>query len=160
MDIEEGTGLYEDIENFVIIDLNLPIKYFDRYDLVIDSGTAEHCFNIGNVFSGYHQLLSNGGYLYQWSPFISPNHGFYSINPTLYYDLARDGMFELLDYNLHMFSNYRAYFNCRSRKVPFRSVAKFRLWPWFSSPTMLNEAILQKTSDTFLFPVQSKHLPK
>lgn len=160
IDIQEGTGLAEDVDDFIEMDLNLPISESSQFDLIIDSGTAEHCFNIGRVFSTYHQLLSLGGYLYQWSPFISPNHGFYSINPTLYFDLARDHMFELKDYCLHMYTNYGAYFKCKSRKVPFRTIGKFRLWPWFSSSTMLNEVILKKTSDLFSYPIQSKYLPK
>lgn len=160
IDIEEGTGLSEDVCDFLRIDLNLPFTIDEQFDLIIDSGTAEHCFNIGNVFSGYHKLLSNTGYLYQWSPFISPNHGFYSINPTLYYDLARDCMFDLVEYHLHKFANYRGYFKCRSQNIPFRPVAKFRLYPWSFSSTILNEVILKKSSESFSYPVQSKYLPK
>jgi hypothetical protein len=157
-DINEGTGLSEDIGDFIRIDLNHPVSLVNRFDIIVDSGTAEHCFNIGNVFFIYHQLLSGGGFLYQWTPFISPNHGFYSINPTLYYDLAREGLFQLEDYRLHLFANYRAYFKCKSRFVPFRPTSKFRLWPFFSSSTMLNEVILRKSSDQFTFPVQSKYV--
>lgn len=63
-------------------DLNHPIPYswHDRYDLVIDSGTHEHVFNIGTSLLSAAHLPRHGGLLIGALPFYSPNHGFYNIN--------------------------------------------------------------------------------
>lgn len=46
-------------ENEIILDLNeeLPIMYEKKYDLVIDTGTHEHCFNAGTAFTNMLKLF-------------------------------------------------------------------------------------------------------
>ena len=86
LDINEGTG---PSSAFKRIDLNISlILLYCQYDLVMDSGTAEHCFNIGQTFENYFHMLKPGGLLLQYIPFLSPNHGFWSANPTVVFDIA------------------------------------------------------------------------
>jgi hypothetical protein len=70
-------------------DLNHPITLNRRFDVVINHGTAEHIFNIGQVFRTVHDYTLPGGLMIHESPFTGwIDHGFYSLQPTLFYDLA------------------------------------------------------------------------
>lgn len=159
-DIDSGTGVSEKDSQYINIDLNQSLDHQPApFDLILDSGTSEHCFNIAQVFSTYHSLLACGGYLYQWSPFLSPNHGFYSLNPTLYFDLDREGIFRLISFDLHAFRSYRWFFKCKSRSIFFRRTQKFRIWPWNLSATLLNEVVMKRGDSSFVHPIQSKYLP-
>jgi hypothetical protein len=72
----------------IILDLNrpLPASFTSRYDLVIDTGTCEHCFHIGQAAMNLSQLVRKGGYVVQALPLNSFNHGFYNVNPTWFHD--------------------------------------------------------------------------
>jgi hypothetical protein len=72
----------------IIVDLNLPLPAdFGRtYDLVLDTGTCEHCFNIGQAAVNLASLVKKDGYLIQAMPLHVFNHGFYNVNPTWFHD--------------------------------------------------------------------------
>ena len=72
----------------IIVDLNhpLPAEFRNRYDLVLDTGTCEHCFHIGQAAMNLAQLVRKGGYIVQAMPLNSFNHGFYNVNPTWFHD--------------------------------------------------------------------------
>lgn len=80
-------------------DLNEPIAPGpQRYDVVTNFGTAEHCFNIGAVFESIHNLLTPGGLALHVLPALGDlDHGFYNINPMLYGRLARANGYEIVD---------------------------------------------------------------
>lgn len=69
----------------IVADLNEP-QDFGQFDLVIDPGTLEHCFNIGMALMTAAESVRVGGHILHLSPLNMPNHGFYSISPTLYHD--------------------------------------------------------------------------
>lgn len=72
-----------------VIDLNKPIdsKYHDRYDMVFDGGTSEHCFNVRESLSNVIKLLKIGGRVVHAVPLSGwINHGFYQFSPTLFFD--------------------------------------------------------------------------
>lgn len=82
----------------VILDLNHacdPILH-QRYDLLIDSGTLEHCFNIGQAVRNMVRMAKVGGYIFHGNPLNMYNHGFYNLNPTWYADFYQDNGFEIL----------------------------------------------------------------
>lgn len=66
------------------------------YDFVLDVGTIEHCFNIGQAALNMASLLKAGGIIYHGNPFYMPNHGFYSLNPTWFADFYGQPGFDLL----------------------------------------------------------------
>lgn len=71
-------------------DLNVRYEDGPTYDVVINNGTAEHIFNIGQVFESMHRATKIGGVMIHEAPFVGwVDHGFYSLQPTLFYDLAR-----------------------------------------------------------------------
>lgn len=57
-----------------------------RYDLVIDCGTIEHCFNIGQAMASLAIVTREGGFVFHDNPCNMYNHGFYNLNPTFYHD--------------------------------------------------------------------------
>jgi hypothetical protein len=71
------------------LDLNYPIDLGRQFETVINHGTAEHVFNIGQVFRTIHEHTAPGGLMFHESPFTGwIDHGFYDLQPTLYFDLA------------------------------------------------------------------------
>jgi hypothetical protein len=83
------------------VDLDLNILEWPecdrRHNLVINHGTAEHVFNIANVFKVMHDACEVGGLMIHEAPFTGwTSHGFYTLQPTLFYDLARENGYEMV----------------------------------------------------------------
>lgn len=80
-----------------LVDLNepLPRDLARRFDLVVDTGTCEHCFNVGQAFMNSCEALAQGGMLVHAAPLTRLNHGFWSFNPTVYPDFFEDNGFKL-----------------------------------------------------------------
>src|SRR5579862_643548 len=83
------------------LDLNEPVpEQLPRFDAVTDFGTAEHVFDIAQVFSTMHRLLAPGGLALHCVPaFAFPNHGFYTPNPNVFVELAYANGYELVDFS-------------------------------------------------------------
>ena len=81
----------------IIVDLNhpLPPDFGRRYDIVLDTGTCEHCFNIGTAAMNLAGLVRAQGYLVQALPLNSFNHGFYNVNPTWFHDFYAGNGFRI-----------------------------------------------------------------
>lgn len=80
-----------------IVDLNetLPDDLLARFDLVIDTGTCEHCFNVAMAFSNSCSAVAQGGFLVHAAPLNRFNHGFWNFSPTVYPDYFEDNGFRL-----------------------------------------------------------------
>jgi hypothetical protein len=79
------------------IDLNAPVDLGQRFDMVIDGGTSEHVFNVFQFYKTCHDLTRPGGLMLHNNPFRGwLEHGFYSFNPTFYWDLAGANRYEML----------------------------------------------------------------
>lgn len=88
---------YNGSESALRRDLNGPIDLGEQFDLVINHGTAEHVFNIAQVFRTIHDHCIDGGLMIHESPCIGwLDHGFFNMNPTLFYDLAATNCYELV----------------------------------------------------------------
>jgi hypothetical protein len=88
---------YQGTATALRLDLNGPIALNRRFDVVINHGTAEHIFNVAQVFKTVHDYTVPGGLMMHESPFTGwIEHGFYNLQPTLYFDLA-----EVNQYMLH-----------------------------------------------------------
>ena len=59
---------------------------YEKFDVVLDPGTLEHCFNIAQAFVNVRNLCRPKGHIIHINPANIPNHGFYSISPTAYFD--------------------------------------------------------------------------
>lgn len=82
-------------------DLNGVLKLPRKYDVAINHGTAEHVFSIAQVFYSMHHATLPGGYMIHDAPFTGwIDHGFYSLNPTLFYDLAAANDYDLVSLSI------------------------------------------------------------
>lgn len=82
------------------LDLNNPTDTLPKFDVVTDFGTAEHVYDIAQVFTTMHNLLVPGGLALHCVPaFAFPNHGFYTPNPNLMIEFARANGYELVDFS-------------------------------------------------------------
>jgi len=71
------------------LDLNQPIDLGRRFDIVHNAGTLEHVFDIAQAFRNVHNLTKPGGFMIHHAPFVGwIDHGFYALQPTLFWDLA------------------------------------------------------------------------
>lgn len=79
----------------VELDLNDPIIARPEYDLIIDCGTTEHCFNVGQALKNVANMTALGGYVYHMVPLCSFNHGFWNFSPGVFVDFYEDNGFAI-----------------------------------------------------------------
>lgn len=84
-----------------IIDLNYEAN-LGEYDIVLDPGTIEHCFNVGQAIFNACHAVRPGGVIYHINPMNMMNHGFFNFNPTLWHDLYTQNGWEILSLNATM----------------------------------------------------------
>lgn len=89
VDIKQQYGVED------ICDLNIE-QDLGKYDVVIDPGTLEHCFNVGTAFKNAANAVRKGGVIYHENPASMTNHGFFNFCPTLYMDFYTQNNFELM----------------------------------------------------------------
>lgn len=71
------------------------------YSVVINNGTAEHIFNVANVFRLMHHACKVGGLMIHDAPMQGwLDHGFYCLQPTLFWDLAHANQYEILSFRI------------------------------------------------------------
>lgn len=80
-----------------VVDLNqpLPQDLEARFDFVIDTGTCEHCFNVGQAFQNACAAVNVGGFLIHAAPMNKMNHGFWNFSPTVYPDFFEENGFKI-----------------------------------------------------------------
>ena len=79
------------------LDLNEPIVLNRRFEVVINHGTSEHIFDIAQVFRTIHDLTVPRGLMIHESPLTGwIDHGFYNLQPTLFFDLAAANQYSLI----------------------------------------------------------------
>lgn len=97
---------YYDVDKFdfdkpkIIHDLEKPFnkKYNNFFNLIVDSGTLEHIFDVKSVMANTVKITKIGGYVLHLTPtnnFL--NHGFYQISPTLFYDFYTANGFKVIE---------------------------------------------------------------
>ena len=77
-----------------VVDLNHP-QALGEYDLVIDPGTTEHCFNIAQAAINLAGAVKLGGFISQAIPMSMFNHGYYNLNPKWFADFYSVNGFEI-----------------------------------------------------------------
>lgn len=72
----------------VIHDLNrpIPVELHERYDVLFDSGSLEHVFNVPTALQNYVHLIRQNGLLVLDLPVDGcSGHGFFQFSPELFY---------------------------------------------------------------------------
>jgi len=90
VDISSSRG----IERIVDLNTELPDDLAGQFDIVLDPGTLEHCFNIGQAFRNILKALKPKGTVIHVNPVSMINHGFWNLSPTAYYDWYTDNGFD------------------------------------------------------------------
>lgn len=67
------------------------------WDLVYDGGTAEHIFNIAQVFRTAHELCTPGGLMLYCLPVTDVDHGFWGVQLSVYRGLADANGYAIVD---------------------------------------------------------------
>jgi hypothetical protein len=97
---------YYDIDKFdfdkpkITHDLQYPIdaKFHNFFNLIIDSGTLEHIFDVRSVMENIVRITKVGGYVLQFIPAQNMlNHGFYQFCPTFFHDFYVSNGFEIAE---------------------------------------------------------------
>jgi hypothetical protein len=99
---------YSDNEkpNF-IFDLNYPVpeEYKNRFDVIYDGGTMEHCFSTLQVLKNIHFMLKVGGRVIHASPSNNHvDHGFYMFSPTLFTDYYDTNLWKVHTVNIFKYT--------------------------------------------------------
>mgnify|MGYP001600700455 FL=1 len=82
----------------ILCDLNEPMHLHNDYDIVLDVGTVEHCFNIAQAVMNMAGMVKEGGYIIHENPHSGwGNHGFYSLQPTFFHDFYSTNGFEIIE---------------------------------------------------------------
>ena len=87
-----------------LIDLNsgsTPEDLWNRFDMVLDTGTAEHVFHLPHLLQHMHRLAKVGGRVLHMSPSSNHlDHGFYMFSPTLFWDYYHANRYEINAFKL------------------------------------------------------------
>ncbi len=139
-------------EGALRFDLNDPGLSFQghTFDVAINHGTAEHIFNIGNVFRLMHDLTYEGGLMIHESPFTGwLDHGFYCLQPTLFYDVAAANGYEVVRVACeHLTSRSAFYVNSREELHAMKQQGRL-------ADNLMLFVVLRKTTDApFRVPMQ------
>ena len=82
IDVEKFEGMEE------VANLNYP-QSLGQYDVVLDPGTLEHCWNIGQAWMNVAEAVKPGGRIMHLSPVSMVNHGFWNFCPTAFHDFYK-----------------------------------------------------------------------
>lgn len=89
----EGSKIIHDM-NFTGLDKKLKIKT----DLVFETGTMEHIFNVPVYLENIINILKINGFCMQFIPINNfVDHGFYQFSPTLLFDYYSINGFQIMD---------------------------------------------------------------
>ena len=77
-----------------VVDLNQPHD-LGEYDLVIDPGTSEHCFNVAQGLVNLAGSVKVGGVISPALPMSMFNHGYWNVNPCALVDFYEANGFKV-----------------------------------------------------------------
>lgn len=69
-----------------IVNLNRHSLVTEYYDLVVNPGTLEHCFNIGHAWREAWGAVARGGHILHVFPATMFNHGYWNVSPIAVHD--------------------------------------------------------------------------
>lgn len=143
----------------ILADLNhkIPAAMEQRYDAVMDFGTSEHVFNYPQVLMNSHLLAKPGGFIMHGVPLNMPNHGFYNLSPTLFYDFYGDNHAKTVRCDGYIFKR-------EGDRLAHMVIEKLPQWQRFKMGPIKGEEVVvrytvqkEKHVTDFVFPVQRKY---
>ncbi len=143
VDVQKFEGMEE------ICDLNHP-QDLGRYDVVLDPGTLEHCWNVGQAWLNAANAVKVGGAIMHLSPVSMLNHGFWNFCPTAFFDFYTQNGWEIG--RQEYFKQDREKFKVGSAKG-----AEFERVHIAPEHGMICIAV-RKSNAALIYPTQSKYL--
>lgn len=117
---------------------------------IINHGTAEHIFNIANVFTLMHDACEVGGLMIHEGPFTGwTDHGFYNLQPTLFWDVARVNGYEVVKVAIEHLAS-RSIIHVESRE----QILELRRRDQLPDNAMLWVAMRKTRDAPFVVPIQ------
>lgn len=134
----------------IIADLNMPlgVNHHGKYDVVIDTGTLEHCFNVGTAFENMCRMARIGGFIVSAAPMSKVNHGFWNFSPCAYDNYFRQNRFD----SIFLGAFYKDKAGLKQIEI---SPNKRQLAP---SEAVLMAIARRTEHSTFNLPIQQKYL--
>lgn len=135
-----------------ILDLNGPLEgdLVGSFDIVLDAGTMEHCFNVGQAVRNILDMAKVGGFIIHQNPMTMINHGFYNFSPTFYHDFYGQ--------NGHQLVAPICGIGARGIEVESRKVNHIRRDSVSESITMIMAVARKQHDRPPVWPMQSKYL--
>lgn len=127
-----------------VVDLNVRQEWPRRYDVVINPGTLEHCFDLASAMFNAWRAVDWKGVILHVAPMSMMNHGFVNVCPTLINDFAVANGGRVLD----MKARDRDW-----KDVPVDACGRFR-----APPEAVLYALVQKQIDgPEVIPMQGRY---
>lgn len=143
-----------DVQSFAglerIVDLN-ELQDLGQYDLVIDPGTTEHCFNIGVAMLNAANAVKVGGRIAHTPPMTMVNHGFYNLCPTMLFDFYTQNDWEIEVLEARLLREPRKVFNLIASESATRRASA-------GKDLYLTCVAKRKTDQKLKWPTQTKYL--
>lgn len=132
-------------------DIAVEYGFKQKFNLVTNHGTSEHCFDQARVFQNIHNLCSAGGIMLHALPFQGyVSHGFINYQPCFFRYLAEANNYSLIGLYLTL--------NSESGDVSTYSDELLKHITVMPNSTIALFAILQKTGDDdFRMPLDGKY---
>jgi len=88
----------------ILVDLNESISdvHVEQFDLIIDTGTLEHCFNVGQAFKNICSVVKKDGIFITSAPVSKLNHGYWNFGTIVHKDGFEQNGFEIFKNHLHL----------------------------------------------------------
>lgn len=130
-----------------LVDLNEPIAslYLEQFDLVIDTGTLEHCFNVGQAFKNICSVVKKDGVFITAAPVNNLNHGYWNFGTITHADGFTQNGFEILK---------TTYTNGKSQVLAPKSITRKHI-PIKTAVTIMAKRVEIKD---WSWPTQGKYL--
>jgi len=129
-----------------LIDLNEPIAdiQFEQFDLIIDTGTLEHCFNVGQAFKNICSTVKKDGIFITAAPVSKLDHGYWNFGTIVHLDGFQQNGFEIL----------KTTYTCKN------DIVKPEQMTWKHMPTKTAVTTIAKRTAVkdWVWPTQGKYL--
>ncbi len=130
------------------LDLNQPVDLGSQFDVVSNLGTAEHVFNVAQLFKTIHEHTLPNGLMIHVMPFTGwIDHGFFNFHPTFYWDLAAANRYAVM---LTVYGELRP---PKMLHVPNREAIPAMLQKGEIGPNSLLYVVLKKNAEETEFAV-------
>lgn len=145
----------------IVHDLNKPIpkEYYQKYDIVVDIGCAEHVFDVKQVMQNLSNMVKVGGVLYLYLPMLGwHNECFYNFQPPLFFDVFSANGYEDMVLYLNYYPKYFLRDKSKTKWVEYKYGDRAKFRKFFHYTHLLFIARKRHHVDNFVSPLMQYYL--